>query len=537
MGQCYRVSLMETTLLCLCATACFIPGGQSFGSDMLPAYQTQVWEPGVTLVWAQPGTSGEISDPNRWNREDGTAARKAPDRNTDIVLPAAETIYLVTGNRTDQIRHATIERNAHLAGRHRNEVEIWGNCWAKAGAYVTFVAIRGDKHTFFRMDDAEFPSPENGHVYAHPSTTIGKQRSRSQISHKFQVCKFGTASVEFIGNIGVSDEVMVQHGKMIISGDFRYNGVTGKGSFEVYDGGILELQSGGRLAPFDSGNNKNVYNINVYRNGVIQAGSPERPLTDDAYLLLGFAENDEPGYTGLYSALGSMIRVYTTDPNRARLVISSVTSDPEFRDGRGRLVGEPGQKAQGNLGISLQLAGDVSLDGMYFDYVAQGGIALIDPERRRQWRHISFGPHCAGPANDLFASLAVNPNAYYHQRGDEVSEYGLIVRAVEAMADYLTEYDPFQISTSPPSSHMAAVPNSTFERPVATIFEQPTAVTISVAVPGARIRYTTDGTEPTAQSPLYTEPIVLGKTTRLMIKAYRPGVGFSPTYSTTYVFK
>ena len=145
---------------------------------------------------------------------------------------------------------------------------------------VRYISVVGGKHTYFRVEGSEFPTPENGHAFQHPSRRLPEeQQSRAQLSHKFQVCKYGTASVEFYGNLGMSDEVMLQHGKMIISGDFRFSGVTNKGALEIYDGGILEIQTGGRVGPFTPENNKNVYNFNVYRNGVIQAGSPERPLT------------------------------------------------------------------------------------------------------------------------------------------------------------------------------------------------------------------------------------------------------------------
>ena len=75
------------------------------------------------------------------------------------------------------------------------------------------------------------------------------------------------------------------------------------------------------------------------------------------------------------------------------------------------------------------------------------------------------------------------------------------------------------------------------ETPVAVVFEQPISVAVNTRVPGATIRYTMDGTEPVKASPLYEGPIQLNKTTKLMVKAYKQGVGFSPTFSTTYVFK
>jgi hypothetical protein len=74
-----------------------------------------------------------------------------------------------------------------------------------------------------------------------------------------------------------------------------------------------------------------------------------------------------------------------------------------------------------------------------------------------------------------------------------------------------------------------------FHEPV--VFREPIDVTIQTRVPGAKIRYTLDGTEPTKDSPVYEGPIHLEKTTKITAKAYKPGVGFSPVFSTTYVFE
>jgi hypothetical protein len=531
---------MKKLLLLACAMSLLILCTAQAAAPAKPAYQTEEWPAAPKLVWANPGTSGDFATPANWKTAAGQPATAAPDRDTDIVLPASQTVYDVKGSRTNQVRHASIGSGARLGGGHRNELEIWGNLEVQPGGRVLFISIRGTKHTYVHLIGAEFPTPANKQALSHPSTRVAADKQNAaQISHKFQVAKVGTASVEMLGNIGISDEIMLQRGRMIVSGDLRWSGVTSKGSLEIYDGGILEIQSGGRVAPFESRNSKAVFNLNVYRNGTIQAGSPERPLTSDAQLLLGFAENDQPGRTGLYAALGSMMRVYTTDPKKARLVISAITAVPDFFDGKGRPVGKPEEKASGSKGIAMQLAGDVRLENTRFDYVSVGGIGVAEPGMTNDWKNIEFGPNCAAPAGQLFSTMKADPNSYYHARGDMKSEFGLTVKAMKSMDDYLEVADPFALRSLPENTTIKKLGGggNAIETPVAVVFKEPVAVTLISKVPGAKIRYTLDGTEPTKDSPEYETPIRLEKTTRIMAKAFKPGVGFSPTFTTTYVIQ
>lgn len=654
-----------------------------------PAYETETWELGRSLIWAHPGQDGALADPNNWLRTDGSVATSPPGRYTDVRLPPAKSLYRVRGRRTDQVRHLTVERNGLFGGKHRDEVEVWGNVHLKAGGFAYYVSVRGDKHTFFKLDASEFPTPENKRVVHHTSRFVGlDRRCQGHIAHKFQVCKYGSASVELIGKFGISDEIMVQHGRLIVSDELRFSGATGKGALEVFDGGILEIQSGACVAPFTPDNRKCVYNVNIYRNGMLQAGSPERPLTRDARLLLGYAEQDKPGRSGLYAAIGSMLRVYSADPKTARLVISATSSDPSFFDGQGERVGDPNQGAQGNTGIALQLAGDMHLNGVHFDYVCQGGIGVVGAQPPPTWSHVTWGSHNASAPPVLFGELAAKADVYYHPRTDQQSEYGLTLRAVAEMKAHLEEMDPFRLRTLPPSttppstlrhcrpvlqvntatgtksfppkhdaflqngqpsnsvylrvrpgnriaylkfnvsglsadvrdatlrltesgdpgrgtlrvyrgshnnwteetitadnapdkagevdSHTGAVDAGqaiafnlsslvkqdgvysfiiemdrggndvsfaskenkgygTMIRPETVIFNEPIDVNIQTRVPGAKIRFTLDGSEPVKTSALYTGPIRLTKTTRVTAKAYKPGVGFSPVFSTTYV--
>jgi hypothetical protein len=64
--------------------------------------------------------------------------------------------------------------------------------------------------------------------------------------------------------------------------------------------------------------------------------------------------------------------------------------------------------------------------------------------------------------------------------------------------------------------------------PERNVFEGKVLVTLSSATPGVEIHYTTDGEEPTPQSPLYSKPFALTQTATVMARAYRPGVTQNP---------
>ena len=56
------------------------------------------------------------------------------------------------------------------------------------------------------------------------------------------------------------------------------------------------------------------------------------------------------------------------------------------------------------------------------------------------------------------------------------------------------------------------------------VFIDRTAVTLTSPNPGATIRYTLDGSEPTATSPVYAEPLRLERTTTVKARAFAPGL-------------
>lgn len=62
-------------------------------------------------------------------------------------------------------------------------------------------------------------------------------------------------------------------------------------------------------------------------------------------------------------------------------------------------------------------------------------------------------------------------------------------------------------------------------------------VTLSTATPGAMIHFTTDGTEPTASSPVYTGPIVINGDTTIKAFAVKEGLTSSKIYTFKYLLE
>jgi hypothetical protein len=90
-----------------------------------------------------------------------------------------------------------------------------------------------------------------------------------------------------------------------------------------------------------------------------------------------------------------------------------------------------------------------------------------------------------------------------------------------------------QHTFNPSAPEQAATP---VFNPPAGVYANPINVTTTSETTGAEIRYTTDGSEPSESSTLYTVPIAISSTTTLKAKAF--AAGFNPSYTATanYLF-
>ena len=84
-------------------------------------------------------------------------------------------------------------------------------------------------------------------------------------------------------------------------------------------------------------------------------------------------------------------------------------------------------------------------------------------------------------------------------------------------------------------SAISGVAAPTFS-PAPGLFHPEVSVSIGCATPGATVRYTTDGTEPTESSSPYAGPFVLSRTTTVRAKAFKTGLMPSPTVTVEYVY-
>jgi hypothetical protein len=121
--------------------------------------------------------------------------------------------------------------------------------------------------------------------------------------------------------------------------------------------------------------------------------------------------------------------------------------------------------------------------------------------------------------------------------GSNSNSYSVRVRALCTIHGYSAWFGPVVISANGSQGEKVATP--TFSPPGGT-YSTAQSVVISCATPGATIRYTLSGEEPTSSSQVYSTPILIpigSVNTVIKAKAFKDGMMDSDTASATYTIK
>lgn len=410
-------------------------------------FVTQKWPAGRVYVWAHPGEGSkdgkmgkhDFSSPASWLENGKTPSKVVFDELTDLVFPGSATRYAIsTGSLggSQIFRSITIGRNCNVSGggdgRGR---QIFGNVWVKrlGGLYAQGgTRILGKEHSFIRNDNVQ---PANKKAAGSP-----------MISQYIGFLKANGASVETLGWVSVLDEFQIQACTVVVGQDSILQ--PGRNAFPVINnGGILALMDGAQWSKW--ANELHIRDLDM--TGIIQGGLPDRPLTRNASFRLqrknhplrpldAEAEQylakpkiDEEVIASMKSRTPSLImqkgsgmRTYSTDLSKARLVVtwSQLMSAKHFPDPTAeatkQMLATGGEQAvlakwftTLPSGISIWMAPGTQIDGVEFDYVHKGGLALADMAMKSSWKNVFFGPNCLATGDDLFSHVPQLTKAGY----------------------------------------------------------------------------------------------------------------------------
>jgi len=356
------------------------------------AFVKQVWPKTRVLVWANPGAK-EVKDgwEAKYWLEDGKPATTPFDENTDLVFPDYPNgMYWpsITSGRKYQpacFRHLTVGRGAEIVGHF----SVGGNTWIKKGGKVRYLdSTVGRENTFLRNDNGDIPLVDHFHFKKVP-----------------------TASCEFIGQFSSDDNWQIYSGLMILAPDSRI-GAGNRTDPEIHENAALAMMSGSyfsRRLNCDWGKDLIV-------KGKFSAGLPDRPLTRDARLGLGYKSKGSvinstqsggripgPDDSGLLVSETGSFKVYTANPAKARLLVNCHKLDQDegqlgilFRNlnvNADQAMAKA--KAVPKL-VDMVLLGEADLSNVCFDDVLKGGIRMSDTSKATRWTHVTLGANNGG---------------------------------------------------------------------------------------------------------------------------------------------
>ena len=423
-----------------------------------PAYTTETWEkPKRLMVWAKPGRTGRFGQPGNWlvngERVGGFVPYEYESRrpptfrptkykaivgpHVDMLIPAAGKRYSVRLVKKDlgsaRPRHVTVESNGSLRFKLDGG---YGNIWVSRHAEFDGggqATIRGVKHTFIvcgpRMPEGQDirKLTNDPSLADKPGYFRGKHFARKVVFRKDDP----KASVELIGSARTGDETQFIRGVLIVSEDSLLS-IGPRCTQTIFQDAVIQMQDGAILAKHS--NYLAMDDMAVF--GTLRAGEPDRPITRNCQVGLsstdwrgtlrqiayeeeriapwwdGADTGDWPSYVSLRVAPGARIETHSADPDGARLVFCSHGKEgfgDHIRGVKGERQTAAYRELLGRISIAC-MEEKLSLNGVSFRDMDEGGLVLPDIDLHSTWKNVSFGdstPEKRGTKLDMAQALEI----------------------------------------------------------------------------------------------------------------------------------
>ena len=491
-----------------------------------PPYTTEQWDkPERLMVWAEPGATGRFGKAGNWlvngavRKLDTTEIWSGPswhrgrgvsslNKDTDLLIPAAASDYQVRGRGGNYIaRHITVESGAAF---HHGLSGAYGNLWVDERGFIDgggCAYIRGAKHSFYVNGE-----PHAGELPKTPGEFSELMKSAQYFARKWIIRKDDAqASVTMIGTFRSGDETHWVRGVTILDENGVFS-IGGRTTQTVERDAKVVLKSG---AVFGKNGNQ-LYKDDMRLKGALWIGTPDEPITRNVYLGLSikdpkgtYPQSDRaPGRSsfrlkgtsasshgqGLLVAPGASIAVHTADSDNARLVITwHGITDTGADDGT-----QPGyfdQLPESERTINMVFLEDVRLNDVVLEWFGEGDIRMPRPQVRETWQSVRFGKHNKARTNAIFAELTLDA-----EHSKRLAEWRKQIEEQGSAAGFFAGTTLFTRSPGTPTINTPAGYYARGER---------VEVRISNETQGMQIRYTLDGSNPSAGSTLYRGPFAV----------------------------
>jgi len=364
-------------------------------------FMKQAWPKTRVLVW-----SGETKDvKDGWEAkywlEDGKPATMPFDENTDLVFPDRnhegwmDWVHLTPGRKYQPaaFRHLTVGQGWGIVGHF----SVGGNTWIKQGGSVRFLdSCVGKENTFLRNDN------DNIELVDH-----------------FYFKKAPGSSCELIGQYSSADNWQIQSGLMVLSTDSRI-AAGNRTDPTIHENAALAILSGS----YFSRRLNSDWGFDLIVSGRFSGGLPDRPLTRDARLGLGYKSKGaainntsergnrtpSPADFGMIVTETGSFNVFADAAGKARLILNCHKLEQDW----GQLgiqwsnrkldpvAGRAAAEAVPRLS-DMVLLGKADMSNVRFEDIAKGGIHMAKPATVSQWKNVELGANNGGTLKELVA--------------------------------------------------------------------------------------------------------------------------------------